>query len=212
VRVCATALLDRHPAPLDGVRDMARIVLRSTEWMHQILSDLGDCTDLNSGRLVLERAPTDVPQLVRITQALFGPVALEEEVELVVRVPPTLPRTSIDSRRIQQVLSNLLGNALKFTPRGGLVVLSADAVDAAASVPSVRAAIRFSVSDSGPGIAAEDLDHVFDWYWRSDKDRVGTGMGLAIARELVEAHGSTLNVESALGEGSTFWFTIPVEP
>ena len=108
----------------------------------------------------------------------------------------------LPSARIQQVLSNLVGNAIKFTPPGGRIVVSAEAL--------AEPAVRFAVVDSGPGIAPEQLPHVFGRYWQANPaDRRGIGLGLAIAKGLVEAHGGRIWVESQVGAGSKFYFTLP---
>ncbi|MBI5649031.1 MAG: hypothetical protein HZC40_01050 [Chloroflexi bacterium] len=116
-----------------------------------------------------------------------------------------LPRVNIDDQRIEQVLRNLIGNALRHTPADGAV--------------SVRGSIerdgfvRVSVADTGEGIATEDLPNVFDRFYRGDKSRSraggGAGLGLAIARQLVRAHNGAIGVESEPGRGATFWFTLP---
>jgi signal transduction histidine kinase len=153
---------------------------------------------------------------------MFLPAAEERAMELVVEQDENLPPVDADPDRLMQVLSNLLGNAIKFTPRGGRVVLSTSRVegklaDVHADSPSdaqeeetVDLGVRFTVSDTGPGIRSEDLAHVFDWFWHAPPPRRGgKGLGLAIAKELVEAHRQSLHVESTVGQGSTFWFTMP---
>ena len=145
--------------------------------------------------------------------------------ELVVEQNGDLPAVDADPDRLMQVLSNLLGNAIKFTPSGGRVVLStqrvegkladvrSDAHDATREEEVTNVGVRFTVSDTGPGIRSEDLEHVFDWFWHAPSARPGgKGLGLAIAKELVEAHRQALHVESTLGKGSTFWFTMPAVP
>jgi signal transduction histidine kinase len=107
-----------------------------------------------------------------------------------------------DQERVLQVLSNLVGNALKFTPEGGLVTLSAER-DATM--------VRFAVVDSGPGIPREDLARVFDRFWRKETPgKKGTGLGLFIAKGIIEAHGGRIWVESDTGRGASFYFTIPL--
>ena len=121
---------------------------------------------------------------------------------LVVRVPPDLPALRADPDRLLQALANLVANALKFGGVGGRITLCAE---------RDLAGVRLSVQDTGPGIAADDLPHVFDRYWqrrRAGGER-GSGLGLAIVRGIVEAHGGTIDVESTLGAGSEFSFTIP---
>jgi signal transduction histidine kinase/DNA-binding NarL/FixJ family response regulator len=204
IQICVTALLDPEPPTLGGVRDMAEIIQRSVSLMQQIVGDLLDRASLDSGRLILAREPTAVAEGLALMQAMFGLVAEERALEFVVDTVPDLPEIVVDPRRIEQVLSNLLRNAMKFTPAGGRVVLSA--------LPQAGpdGGVRFAVSDTGPGIPAEDLGHIFDWFWRSPQGgRSGTGLGLAIAKGLIEAHGSDLIVESVPRQGSTFSFTMP---
>ncbi|HEU4643640.1 MAG TPA: ATP-binding protein [Gemmatimonadaceae bacterium] len=213
IELCAAALLDPAPQPASGVRDMARIVQRAARWMRHIVEDLLDHTSLDAGRLALHRRPTPVAEVVGAAQAMFAPAAKAQALEFVVESDDELPRVDADASRLLQVLSNLLGNAMKFTPAGGRVVLSAalggdpagaDAADAPLNT------VRFTVRDSGPGIPPEELAHVCDWFWRSERrTREGTGLGLAIAKGLIEAHRSRLHVESTPGHGSTFWFTVP---
>jgi signal transduction histidine kinase len=133
--------------------------------------------------------------------------------EFVAECAPDLPRVDADPRRLLQALSNLLSNAMKFTPAGGRVVLSARAADETSHPHTAGVeggAVRFAVSDTGRGIPPEDLDRVFDWFWQSRRgERSGTGLGLAIAKGLIEAHRGHLHVESVPGHGSTFWFAVP---
>jgi signal transduction histidine kinase len=140
-------------------------------------------------------------------QAMFRPLAGEGGVDFAIEYAVDLPRVDADPLRLQEVLSNLLGNAMKFTPAGGRVVLSAGVTSDQENGP----AIRFEVSDTGPGIPAQDLPHVFDWFWHSRTgERASTGLGLAIAKGVIEAHSAHLMVESVPGCGSTFWFNLPV--
>jgi signal transduction histidine kinase len=133
---------------------------------------------------------------------MFVAPAREGGATLVVRVPPDLPIVRADPDRLLQALANLVANALKFAGTGGRVTLSAE---------HGPAGVRLSVQDTGPGIAADDLPHVFDRYWQKRRagGKRGTGLGLAIVRGIVEAHGGTINVESTPGAGSEFSFTIP---
>src|SRR5262249_3136985 len=153
--------------------------------------DLLDRASLDAGRLALHREPTTVLDVMSATQAIFMPIAEEQAVELVTETPADLPIIDADARRLVQVLVKLLSNALKFTQRGGRVRLSAQAVDAKRSDghrSSGRArGVRFAVSDTGLGIASEDLAHIFDWFWQPPGVHSGSGLGLAIARGLIEA-------------------------
>jgi signal transduction histidine kinase len=132
----------------------------------------------------------------------------------VLREPSNLPAVDADPQRLLQVLSNLVNNALKFTPAGGRVEIQAQSAGdfQPENLLSGRrsTAVRFTVRDTGTGISSQDLGHVFDWYWQSPTGgEEGAGLGLAIAKGLIEAHRSRLNVESVVGAGTSFWFTMP---
>ena len=215
IQICVGALLDPEPPPA-GVRDMAHIIQRSALLMHQIVEDLRDRVSLDAGRLALELQVTVVADVITQMQAMFRQTAEDRSLTFVVETAPDLPPIYADSRRLEQVLSNLLRNAMKFTPEGGRVLLDARlarAGTADALTVGSSDAVRFAVSDTGLGISSENLIHIFDWFWRAPQDRsAGSGLGLAIARGLVEAHGSRLLVESKAGQGATFWFSLPVQP
>jgi signal transduction histidine kinase len=215
IQICVGALLDPEPPPA-GVRDMAHIIQRSALVMHQIVEDLRDRVSLDAGRLALELQVTVVADVITQMQAMFRQTAEDCSLTFVVETAPDLPPIYADSRRLEQVLSNLLRNAMKFTPEGGRVLLDARLArtgTADALTVGSSDAVRFAVSDTGLGISSENLIHIFDWFWRAPQDRsAGSGFGLAIARGLVEAHGSRLLVESKPGQGSTFWFSLPVRP
>ena len=206
IQICAAALLD--PLPASGVRNMAQIIQRSATWMQQIVQDLLDSASLDAGQLTLNRQPTPVSDVFASVQVMFTPVAEEENLEFIVEPAPDR-LIDADPRRLSQVLTNLLSNAMKFTPAGGRVTLAARVIEPDAASDG-RQLIRFEVSDTGPGIPPEDVVHVFDWFWHSRRaGRSGAGLGLAIARGLVEAHGGKLDVTTSPGAGSTFWFTVP---
>ncbi|HEX5075362.1 MAG TPA: ATP-binding protein [Gemmatimonadaceae bacterium] len=214
IEICAAALLEPSPPPASGVRNMGQLIQHATQWMRRIVRDLLDRASLDAGRLRLDRQPTTAAEVVREVETVFGMVAAERDLDFVIDCDPRLPTMNADPHRLVQVLSNLLGNAMKFTLRGGRVVLSITSKESdPGSVPALGvpgSIVRFAVRDTGPGIPAADLEHVFDWFWRSnDQARTGTGLGLAIAKGLVEAHGGDLHVESELGQGATFWFTVP---
>jgi signal transduction histidine kinase len=191
---------------------MAGLIQRSSELMQHIVQDLLDRSSLDAGRLVLRRQPTAVSDILGMIADLYTPVALEHSIDFVLDYTADLPELHADLDRLLQALSNLISNAMKFTPPGGRVELTARhdkrAVDVAGSDDEPM--VRFSVRDTGVGIASEDLAHIFEWFWRSSADgKTGAGLGLAIAKGLVEAHRGELHVESDLGRGTTFWFTIP---
>lgn len=190
-----TRLTERDRKQLDVIR-------RSAEQMNALVQDLLEVASLESGAMVM--SPRAVQPLVLLSAAdeMFAGVAQERGLELQCIRPDGTPAVSADYGRVLQVLSNLLGNAFKFTPSGGRVSLSA-----------ARAAgyVRFWVTDTGPGIERDHLPLLFDRFWQARRGHgAGAGLGLAIARSIVEAHGGQIWAESTLGEGTTFHFTLPV--
>jgi len=195
------AVLELDPAAALQAKTPAAM-LRAAAQMQRLVQDLLDVTRIEAGGLALDLADVDVPALLAETALLFQSASREKSVRVEVRVEGGLPRARADRGRVQQVLSNLIGNAIKFTRRGGLVEVGAE---------MAGRAIRLSVRDDGQGIAAEQLPRLFDRFWQAERDqRGGAGLGLAIAKGIVEAHGSTIDVQSAIGRGSTFSFTLPL--
>jgi signal transduction histidine kinase len=214
IRICANALLDPQPAPPSGIREMGGLIGRSVTWMQQIVEDLLDRASLDNGNLALHRKPTTVADLFNAARELFARVANERSIELILHEEDHLPCVDADPNRLLQVLSNLINNAIKFTPAGGHVELAAVRVDdnlaVAQITPGHRNAVCFIVSDTGHGIPNEDLTHIFERYWQSPtRQNNGSGLGLTIAKALVEAHNSSLHVSSVVGTGSRFWFALP---
>ncbi|HEU5103787.1 MAG TPA: ATP-binding protein, partial [Roseiflexaceae bacterium] len=162
--------------------------------------------------------PLEVAALVRGAIAPFEATAAERGVSLIVDLPDAPPQVLADPDRVRQVLHNLVANALRYTPAGGAITLAAslETHDEKLKAQDDNAAlsfVRLQVSDSGPGIAAADLPHVFERFWRADRSRSrdhgGSGLGLAIAKQIVEAHGGQIGVESQFGVGTQFWFLLP---
>lgn len=189
------------------------------------MSDLRELAQAEAGQLQLDLQPIDLAELVQGTVAKFGPVAAAEEVTLSVQVPSDLPPVQADSARIAQVLHNLLANALRHTPAGGAVSLRAGCAKCPDGVEYPRGTHRaegkgahlwLAVQDTGDGISAEDLPHVFDRFYRADPARSratgGTGLGLAIVRAIIEAHGGQVRAASdgVPGQGSTFTVHLPL--
>jgi signal transduction histidine kinase/DNA-binding NarL/FixJ family response regulator len=210
IQICASALLDPEPAPLSGVRQMAELIQRSAEWMQHIVRDLLDRTNLDSGHLTLAKHRVAVADILTAIGSVFGPIAGERAINLHLHAEADLGPFDADPDRLLQALANLMSNAMKFTPRGGRVDLNAtrETVDALRPPPLGSRSIRFAVHDTGPGIAPENIERVFDWFWRAPGANDGAGLGLGIARALIEAHDGQLHVESEEGRGSTFWFTL----
>jgi PAS domain S-box-containing protein len=174
---------------------------RAGERMNRLIQDLLDVKRMESGHLSVDACPLLVATLLTESADGLRPLAAAAGLELRLELPPDLPRVSADRHRMHQVLSNLIGNAIKFTLRGGKITLRADVV---------AHEVRVAVTDSGPGIPAEQLPHIFGQFWQGARtDRRGIGLGLAIAKGIVEAHHGRIWVESTLGSGSTFFFTLP---
>jgi signal transduction histidine kinase len=179
-------------------------IQRAAETMRRNIEDLLDFASIEAGRMAIRRQPQDAASMVQETLASFDGAAQEARLRLTAEVATQLGPLDCDRHRILQVLSNLVANATKSALAGGQVTLRVEA----------RGAEHlFAVSDDGPGISPEDAGHLFDRYWRSaEASYRGTGLGLAIARGIVEAHGGRIWVESELGHGATFSFTIPAAP
>ncbi len=166
--------------------------------MARLLDDLQTLSTAEAGSLLLEREPTDLAALAADVVAAFAPRAAAAGVELATEADG-VPVIEVDGVRIRQVLENLVTNALRHTPSGGRVLIRVGAVDEG---------VEIAVADTGPGIAAEQLETVFDRYARS-ADSGGSGLGLAIARSLVEAHRGSIRAESPPGGGATIRLRLP---
>jgi signal transduction histidine kinase len=188
---------------LDGVypRDDAHLdtILDATAVMSRLLDDLRTLSLTDTGALRLHKQTTDVADLLADIRYAFAPRATEAGIAFTLDAQP-VPPLEIDPVRVQQVLMNLLDNALRHTPRGGTIRVEVR--------PEGRAAL-FRVADTGKGISAEALPHVFDRFWKS-ADSGGSGLGLAIARGLIEAHGGQIRADSVQGRGTVVSFTLPV--
>ncbi|HEX2569545.1 MAG TPA: ATP-binding protein [Polyangia bacterium] len=194
------------------LRRKCGLIVRSAERMSRLIDDLVDLASIRGGQLSITLRPEPVPELVHEAVYSFEATAEERKVHLETRLGadaeggPETARLTIrcDRDRILQVFSNLIGNALQVTPPGGRITVQVEAR------PDE---VVFSITDTGPGIAPEELPHLFKRYWRSSKaEYKGHGLGLAIAQGLVEAHGGRIGVESQPGRGSTFFFTLPRTP
>ena len=171
-----------------------------------MVQELLELTWIESGRVQFEFEPTSPEKLIRGAVERLQMQAERAGLEIEVHYPPDLPAVRADPPRMQQVVMNLLHNAIKFTPAGGKIVLFADPVEAGQML--------FGVRDTGVGIPADDLPRIFERFYKADRARSGggTGLGLAISKHLVEAHGGRIWVESTEGAGSTFYFVLPVSP
>ncbi|HJU56575.1 MAG TPA: sensor histidine kinase [Pyrinomonadaceae bacterium] len=186
-------------------KNMVAMMERNTQSLIELVNDLLDASKLESGTMRLELASINIRGVVDELRESMEPLAKEKEIKLVETLPTDLPPVRADRAKLRRILLNLLSNALKFTQKGGTV--------------EVRAAregdrVRVAVVDTGVGIAPEDVARLFDKYEqarnRATRGEKGTGLGLYITKQLVELHGSEIKVESELGKGSTFSFTLPV--
>ena len=200
--IAMRASMLRETATGEKVRRSAESIENVAARMEQLIRSLLDVSIIEAGRFAVSPTRCEVGAIVRESLAMFEGAAEKKQIELAATVEPGLD-VRADRERVIQVLSNLLGNAVKFTPESGRVELAVNG-DAGRA--------RFSITDTGPGIAPSHLDHVFDRYWKEDGATVkGTGLGLFIARSIVEAHGGQIAVASTPGAGSTFTFTLPAD-
>jgi signal transduction histidine kinase len=195
-------------APLAGaegetVKKGAAIIQKAVRRMGLLLHDLGDAASMDSGRLKIEHLEGDAETIVADVVEAYAPLCAEKGLSITGKAPAL--RIPCDRNRVGQVLGNFVANAIKFTPNGGTIAI--DAV-------SLGSEVRFSVADTGPGIPEEARGHVFERYWRGkDSDYTkGIGLGLFISQGIIASHGGKIWVESTVGRGSTFYFTLPVAP
>lgn len=204
VKMLSGAILsaERETALPDDVVEYSTIIGQASEQMDSLIRDLLDVTRIEAGRLSVEASAADVENLLTDALRTLEPVAREKSIDLQLRADDSLPQVCADRERIRQALSNLIGNSVKFSPAGSKIELRAARVDGEVVV---------SVRDQGPGMTADQLSHAFDRFWQSRRtDRDGAGLGLAITRGIIEAHGGRIWAESAIGAGSTFHFALPL--
>ena len=185
----------------EGERQSLRAIHGLVEQVDRLIQDLLDVSRLEAGQLRVDPQPVSPAELFDTAAAMFRPAATARHVTLATEMAGEPPPVMADRVRANQVLSNLIANALRFTPPEGRITLRA---------ALQRAEVVFSVTDTGPGIAPEHLPFLFDRFWQAEKSsRAGAGLGLSIARGIVEAHQGRLWAESELGRGSTFSFSLP---
>ncbi|RME26558.1 MAG: response regulator [Deltaproteobacteria bacterium] len=194
------AMLDRDPQT--WASNDLRIVVENAERLLRLIDDLLELSKLDAGGLRLRLSTFDLGQLVASTVARFGPAAATGGLTLQSRIEEDLPDVLGDPHRIEMVVTNLVGNAIKYTPPGGSVSVGVHRLDDR---------LRVTVTDTGPGIPADELSMVFNRFFQAGRGRRGAGgvgIGLALARELVDLHSGTISVDSVEGEGSTFSFEL----
>ncbi len=184
------------------VVEHATVMLQAANQMDALIQDLLDVTRLEAGRMQIVPQACALGEVVHAAVDMLAPLAAAKSISLDFQLPEDLPLVHVDPARMVQVLSNLVGNAIKFTPRSGHVSISAVGDDKFVNV---------TITDTGPGIAPDELPLVFDRFWQSRRtNRSGAGLGLAIARGIVRAHGGTITVESDVEGGTRVCFTAPV--
>jgi signal transduction histidine kinase len=180
--------------------DMLKIGMRAARQMNRLIDDLLDTVRLQAGKLSLSVEEVSVEAIMKQAEETFRPLAERRHVHLETVVDEAA-RVRADPTRVSQIVGNLVGNAIKFTPERGTIKVRAKPEDKQ---------VVFEVIDDGPGIPPDNMSHLFDNFWQARKDdRRGVGLGLAIVKELVEAHGGKISVESKVGEGSRFSFSLP---
>jgi signal transduction histidine kinase len=198
----ASILRRRGSEPDRRSREPVELIERSARRMSRLIRDLLDIASIEAGTLAVECDRVAADHLIADSATAQKPLASSASLEFRLDVAKDLPEVWGDRERLHQVLENLIGNAVKFTKPGGRVTVGAAAKDSA---------VLFWVSDTGAGITAEHLPHVFERFWQARKDwRRGAGLGLPIVKGIVEAHRGRIWVESAAGRGTTFFFTIPI--
>ena len=214
----AQAIQDGTASEPEAVRRSAGIIYAEATRMNRLVVDLLELARIESGQIVLRREPVQVEALLRGIGERLQPRAQSGEVELQINLPSDLPGITGDGDRLAQVFSNLIDNALKHTPSGGRVTVAARTISGSSAVKrgTLRAigGVEISVADTGPGIPAEDLPHIFDRFYQVEKSRArskegSVGLGLAIVKELVTAHGGTIHAESIVGLGTKFLVWLP---
>jgi len=182
-------------------RRQLEVIQRAAHRANRLISDLLDVAKIQAGGMAVEPAPIDVPSLVQEAVDAATPLASAKQLHVDRVISTEFRQVCADRDRVLQVFGNLLGNAIKFTPSGGQITITADAEETQA---------HFCVSDTGPGIPPEHVPHVFDRYWQAKSTaKLGTGLGLSIAKGIVEAHRGRIWVESEPGKGASFNFTLP---
>jgi PAS domain S-box-containing protein len=199
----ASALEPVGPAENErGRSNPGEVIVRAAKRMNRLIQDLLDVTRMEAGQLSMQLERVDTLTLLSDVLQAQTPLAASSHIELRLEAAPDLPPVDADRDRLLQVFENLIGNAMKFTETGGRIVVAAEHDDTD---------VRFSVSDTGAGIKPEDVPHLFDRFWQAvGAEHEGAGLGLPIVKGIVEAHGGRIWVESMLGRGSTFSFTIPI--
>jgi len=194
------------------------IIQESVEQLQRLIDDLLAYIKMEGGKLRLDVQPVSLPELLRQISEGVLPVAKAKDQTLTLSAPDDLPRVLADPMGLKRALSHLLDNAIKFTPRGGTITMTARRAEELGPSPQPLVPhgdfVEISVTDTGIGIPSDQLGRIFDRFYQVDgsitREHGGIGIGLAIVQQIIEAHGSRVEVESRFGQGSTFRFLLPV--
>ena len=201
VKMLGRSLLRDSGEVRSPARENLELICQAADQMDALIRDLLDLSRLDAGRLSVAPTPEDPSTLLTESLQTLKPLVSEKGITLDIQIESGLPKVMADRERIQQTLSNLVGNAIKFSPKGSNIAVIAR---------KDAEGVQISVMDRGTGIAPDQLPLVFDRYWQSSRtDRQGAGLGLAIAKGIVEAHGGRIWITSVPGEGTTASFTLP---
>jgi signal transduction histidine kinase len=199
ISLSADLLVDAAP---EDQTDLVQTIRSAARQMERLIQDLLDVARLEAGRFSVEKSMIDPEPIVRYACQSNEPIAQQKKLKIVCHIESPLPQICADHDRLLQVFGNLVGNAMKFTPERGTITLEA---------AHRKGTVEFRVRDNGPGIPEADVKNVFRAYWQAKKTaHMGAGLGLAIVRGIVEAHGGRVWAENAAGGGAVFKFTIPV--
>lgn len=202
IRLTTEILLKTLPENLVNERKKQEMILKSADRANRLIQDLLDVARIEVGQLSIEKSKCSISDLIHEISEFHRPFAEEKKIHFSLDVARNLPEVKLDRSRMFQVFSNLLGNALKFTPSGGSVLLH---------VELIHDAIKFCVEDTGSGIPEDQLDRIFESFWQAQKGtREGAGLELPITKGIVEAHGGKIWAESKINQGTKIIITIPV--
>jgi len=203
----SSKISDHHKKVFQGIES-------TISTMDALLNDMIDLSLFESGRVNIEKLPVNLDDLVPAITTRFMPRANAKHIELIVLVDDTTPTVALDPNKIEQVMQNLLDNAIKFTPGGGTIKIQVSPIEKLASGQK-REFVEVRVSDTGAGISADELTYIFDKYKNlmaeKNSQQKTTGLGLTICKSIVEAHGGKMFVESIPGKGSSFSFLLPTD-
>jgi two-component system, chemotaxis family, sensor kinase Cph1 len=178
-------------------------VLRSAVTMNNLINDILSIAKMEAGQMDLQKSVHSIDDAINDTVEMLLPMAADKNISLTYDSHDIQCQVEYDYDRMLQVLSNLIGNSIKFTPDDGKIKVNLEKCG-----PNI---VKISISDTGPGIPSDHLPNVFDRFWQANQaKKLGTGLGLSIAKSIVEAHGGEIFAESIVGTGSTFYFTLPL--